>query len=52
MVFKEAIDTKFREFIDNETWDVVTEDMDAQTQFTNFHDLFTMHYKTAYPLKS
>ena len=51
-VFNEASDTKFKELIDNETWDVVTDDMDAQTQYTSFHDLFTVHYNTAYPLKT
>ena len=51
-VFNEGNDVKFRELINNETWDVVTEDMDAQTQYTTFHSHYIKHYNAAYPLRS
>ena len=40
-VFNKAHVAKFRELAGNDTWDFGTAEMDAQTQYKNFHDIST-----------
>ncbi len=51
-VFNEANNAIFQQLIDNETWDAIQDDMNAQTQYDTFSSIYIKHYNTAYPLKS
>ena len=51
-VFNEANNAKFKQLIEDETWDEIQDDMDAQTQYDKFSEIYMEHYNTAYPLKS
>ena len=54
-VFKEANNEKFKELINNESWESVNitdENPDDQTHFDEFLLVYTSHYNNAYPLKS
>ena len=51
-IFNEANNHIFEELIGNETWDGLTDDMDAQTKYDKFSETYMKHYNTAYPLKS
>ena len=51
-VFNEANNAIFQRLIDDETWDEIEDDMDAQTQYDTFSDIYMKHYNEAYPLKS
>ena len=43
---------KFKHLINNKTWDITTEDGDAQSDYDKFEEIYLKHYNTAYPLKS
>ena len=43
---------KFKDLIDNETWNEITDDLDAQNSFDKLEEIYLKHYNTAYPLKS
>lgn len=52
-VFNESNDLKFRQLINDETWEsALTEDSDAQSSYNKFNEIYTEHYNTAYPLRS
>ncbi len=51
-MFNEANNATFEKLIDDETWDEIHDNMDAQTQYDTFSDIYMKHYNTAYPLKS
>ena len=52
-VFNEANDAKFRELINEETWEEALEDnLDAQSSYNKFNEIYTKHYNAAYPLRS
>ena len=51
-IFNEANNQNFKHLIDNENWEEITEDMDAQTAHDKFEEIYLKHYDKAYPLKS
>ena len=52
-IFNEANDLKFKELINDETWEEALSDtLDAQSAFSKFNEMYTKHYNTAYPTKS
>ena len=51
-MFNEANNLKFSQLIEDENWAEITDDMDAQTAYDKFEEIYTGHYNTAYPLKS
>ena len=51
-VFNEANNQNFKHLIENENWEEITEDMDAQTSHNKFEEIYLKHYDKAYPLKS
>ena len=51
-IFNEANNQTFKRLIDDETWNEVLDDMDAQTQYDKFTEIYMKHYSMAYPLKS
>ncbi len=52
-IINEANNQQFRYLIDGEDWGgVLSDDLDAQSQFDKFCEIYTNHYNTAYPLKS
>ena len=51
-IFNEANNQNFKHLIENENWEEITEDMDAQTSHSKFEEIYLKHYETAYPLKS
>ena len=50
-MFNEANNQTFQQLIDNEKWTAITEDMDSQTAYGKFEEIYLKHYETAYPLK-
>ena len=48
-MFNEANDETFKLLIINETWDIPN-NVDAETKYTMFADIYTKHYNIAYPL--
>ena len=51
-LFNEANNEKFKNLITDETWSEISDEMDAQTAFTKFEDIYLKHYNAAYPPKS
>ena len=51
-LFNEANNQTFKNLINNESWDEITENMDAQTSYNKFEEIYLKHYDIAYPLKS
>lgn len=51
-IFNEMNDNIFRNYIDEETWDDINDDADAQSQYDKFTEIYTKHYNSAYPLKT
>ncbi|KAL5271628.1 hypothetical protein ACHWQZ_G002041 [Mnemiopsis leidyi] len=50
-VFNEANHARFKELIDNESWECIADDGDADKQYETFHKTYMKHYDQAYPLK-
>ena len=52
-IFNEANDLKFKQLINEETWEeAISENLDAESAYNKFNDIYTKHYNSAYPLKS
>ena len=51
-IFNDANNQTFKRLIEDDTCDDVHDDMDAQTQYDKFTEIYMKHYNTAYPLKS
>ena len=51
-IFNEAKNQTFSQLIDTETWDEITDDMNAQESYDKLNEIYMSHYDTAYPLKS
>ena len=51
-MFTEANHEKFKVLINEENFDEITEEMDAQTAYNKFEEIYLKHYNDAYPLKS
>ena len=51
-LFNEVNNQTFKQLIDNESWDEITEDLDSQTSYSKFEEIYLKHYNTAYELKS
>ena len=51
-MFNEANNQTFQQLIDNEKWTAITEDMDSQTAYGKFEEIYLKHYENAYPLKN
>ena len=47
--FNDANNEKFRELINNETWEPVYSQPCAQSQYTKFIEIYTKHYNSAFP---
>ena len=45
----ESNNQKFRELIDSECWDKISDEHNVHTQFEKFNDIYVKHYNTAYP---
>ncbi|KAL5253023.1 hypothetical protein ACHWQZ_G015697 [Mnemiopsis leidyi] len=50
-VFNEANHEKFRELINNESWESIAAQSGANEQYNAFYDTYMKHYNNAYPLK-
>ena len=50
-IFNEANNLAFKELINAETWEVPQE-LDAQSAYDEFQEIYSRHYNKAYPLKS
>ena len=48
-MFNAANDAKFKQLIADENWDI-PDDIDAQTQYDLFFEIYAQHYDAAYPL--
>ena len=51
-IFNEANNQKFKDLINSETWDEITEGLDAQSAYDKLEETYLCHYNNAYPLKS
>ena len=51
-MFNEANHQTFGHLISAETWDGITDDMDAQTAYDKLENIYLKHYNNSYPLKS
>ena len=52
-IFNEVNDLKFRQLIHDETWeDALLDDLDTQSSYSKFNEIYTKHYNTAYTLRS
>ena len=50
-MFNEASNKIFENLIKNEAWSQISIDMDTQTAYTKFEEIYMKHYNAAYPLK-
>ena len=50
-VFNEANHAKFKELIDGESWETISDDEDADKQYEMFYKTYMKHYDNAYPLR-
>ncbi len=50
-LFNEASHEKFKNLIHTEDWMDIEADMDAQTAYNKFEEIYLKHYNDAYPLK-
>ena len=48
-MFNAANDAKFKQLITDQNWDI-PDDLDADSQYNLFFDIYSKHYDTAYPL--
>ena len=51
-IFNEANHEKFKNYINAETWQEISNDMNAQTAYDKFEEIYLKHYNNAYPLKT
>ena len=51
-VFNEANNQTFHNRIEEETWDEIDENSDAQSQYDKFSEIYMGHYNAAYPPKN
>ena len=51
-IFNEANNETFKNLVKNETWEEITDDLDAQNSYEKFHEIYMKHYDTAFPLNS
>ena len=51
-MFNEASNKIFENLIKNEAWSQISIDMDTQTAYTKFEEIYMKHYNAAYPLKA
>ena len=51
-IFNEANNETFKNLVNNETWEEITDDLDAQNSYEKFHEIYMKHYDTAFPLNS
>ena len=51
-IFNEASNQLFKELMDDETWDELHDNMNAQEQYDKFTEIYMKHYDRAYPIKS
>ena len=51
-LFNEANNEAFKQLIEDETWADIKDDLDAQSKYDKFTEIYMKHYNTAYPLKS
>ena len=49
-IFNEANNSQFETFINGENWEEICDDMDAQTQYEKFDEIYMRHYNNACPL--
>ena len=50
-MFNDANHDKFKNLINEENFGEITEEMDAQTAYNKFEEIYLKHYNEAYPLK-
>ena len=48
-IFNEANHETFKNLINEETWHEIYDDMDAQTAYDKFEEIYLKHYNSAYP---
>ena len=48
-IFNEASNQKFKELINEESWEEVFSEADIDIQYETFNKIYTRHYDTAYP---
>ena len=48
-IFNESNNEKFKELIDSECWDKISDETNINTQFEKFNEIYVKHYNTAYP---
>ena len=51
-IFNEANDSVFKQLIDDESWDDVPDNLNAQDSYNKFEEIYSNHYNHAYLLKS
>ena len=49
-IFNEASNNQFESLIKGENWEEIHDDMDAQSQYEKFNEIYMRHYNNAYPL--
>ena len=49
-MFNETNNSQFETFINSENWEEIRDDMDAQSQYEKFDEIYMRHYNNAYPL--
>ena len=48
-IFNESNNQKFRELIDSESWDKISDETNVNVQYEMFTEIYVKHYNTAYP---
>ena len=43
-IFNEANNETFKNLVKNETWEEITDDLDAQNSYEKFHEIYMKHY--------
>ena len=51
-IFNEANNLVFEQLIDDEIWEDIGDELDAQESYNKFEEIYLKHYDSAYPLKS
>ena len=51
-IFNEANNSLFETLINGESWEEICDDMDAQSQYEKFDEIYMRHYNNAYPLNN
>ena len=49
-IFNEANNSQFETLINGENWEEICADMNAQSQYEKFDEIYMRHYNNAYPL--